>query len=129
MKFLRTIILLLLCAVLPISGLAASGLTGECPMMQQGMSMSMSMDMDAGMSADMPGCDSMKSSSVDKSHAKAKGMACKLTAQCQFGSLYHPAARAEVSRPAAFASTVAFHYAQILPVRDPNGLWRPPRIS
>lgn len=127
MKFLRTIILLLLCAVLPISGLAASGLAGECPMMQQGMSTSM--DMDAGMSADMPGCDSMKSSSTDKAHAKAKGMACKLTAQCQFGSLYHPAARAEVSRPAAYASTVAFHYAQILPVRDPNGLWRPPRIS
>ncbi|WP_431227948.1 hypothetical protein [Burkholderia contaminans] len=127
MKFLRTLILLLLCAVLPISGLAASGLAGECPMMQQGMSMSM--DTDAGMSADMPGCDSMQSSSADKSHAKAKGTACKLTAQCQFGSLYHPAARAEVSRPAAYASTVAFHYAQILPVRDPNGLWRPPRIS
>ncbi|WP_176051448.1 hypothetical protein [Burkholderia sp. BCC1644] len=125
MKFLRTIILLLLCAVLPISGLAASGLAGECPMMQQGMSM----DMDAGMSADMPGCDSMKSSSTGNAHAKAKGMSCKLTAQCQFGSLYHPAARAEVSRPAAFASTVAFHYAQILPVRDPSGLWRPPRIS
>ncbi|CAB3970387.1 hypothetical protein BCO9919_04285 [Burkholderia cenocepacia] len=131
MKFLRTLILLLLCAVLPISGLAASGLAGECPMMQQGMSMSMSMsmDMDAGMSADTPGCDSMQSSSAGKAHAKAKGTACKLTAQCQFGSLYHPAARAEVSRPAAFASTVAFHYAQILPVRDPNGLWRPPRIS
>ncbi|HIH2747133.1 hypothetical protein L3V59_31295 [Burkholderia aenigmatica] len=127
MKFLRTIILLLLCAVLPISGLAASGLAGECPMMQQGMSMSM--DMDAGMPADMPGCDSMMKSPAGKSHAKAKGMACKLTAQCQFGSLYHPAARAEVSRPAAFASTVAFHYAQLLPVRDPNGLWRPPRIS
>ncbi|HIE5942444.1 TPA: hypothetical protein ACXN34_000491 [Burkholderia cepacia] len=127
MKFLRTVILLLLCAVLPISGLAASGLAGECPMMQQGMSMST--DMDAGMSADMPGCDSMQSSSTGKAHAKAKGLSCKLTAQCQCGSLYHPAARAEVSRPAAFASIVAFHYAQILPVRDPNGLWRPPRIS
>ena len=61
--------------------------------------MSMSMDMDAGMSADTPGCDSMQSSSAGKAHAKAKGTACKLTAQCQFGSLYHPAARAEVSRP------------------------------
>ncbi|NHV26565.1 hypothetical protein [Burkholderia sp. D-99] len=125
MKFLRTIILLLLCAVLPISGLAASGLTGECPMMQQGMSM----DMDAGMSADMPGCDSMKSSSAGTTKAKAKGMACKVTAQCQFGSLYHPAARADISRPAAFASTIVFHYTQSVPVRDPSGLWRPPRIS
>ncbi|WP_423369517.1 hypothetical protein [Burkholderia sp. LMG 32019] len=128
MKFLRTIILLLLCAVLPISGLAASGLTGECPM-QHTMSMEADTGMNMAMSADMSDCDSMKSSSAGTTKAKAKGMACKVTAQCQFGSLYHPASRAEVSRPAAFASTVAFHYAQILPVRDPNGLWRPPRIS
>lgn len=121
MQLLRTFILLLLCAVLPISGLAASGLAGECPMQQ-----TMSMDADANMRADMPGCDSMKPSSGDK--AKAKGMFCKLTAQCQFGSLYHPAAKADVSRPAAIASPVVFHYAQSLPVRDPNGLWRPPRF-
>ena len=70
MKFLRTLILLLLCAVLPISGLAASG--RECPMMQQGMSMSMSMDMDAGMSADTPGCDSMQSSSAGKATRKRR---------------------------------------------------------
>ncbi|KVK86417.1 hypothetical protein WJ47_05845 [Burkholderia ubonensis] len=120
MKLLRTFILVLLCAVLPISGLAASGLTGECPMQQ-----SMSMD-SASVSADMPGCDSMKSSSVDK--AKAKGAFCKVTAQCQFGSLYHPAARVNVSRPAALTSSVVFHYAQTVPVRDPNGLWRPPRL-
>ncbi|MBY4696555.1 hypothetical protein K6W21_21030 [Burkholderia latens] len=120
MKLLRTFILVLLCAVLPISGLAASGLTGECPMQQ-----STSTD-SARMSADMPGCDAMKSSSVDK--AKTKGAFCKVTAQCQFGSLYHPAARAEVSRPTALASSVVFHYAQTVPVRDPNGLWRPPRL-
>lgn len=126
MKWLRTFILLLLCAVLPISGLAASGLTGECPMQH-----TMSMEADAGtsMSADMSDCDSMKASPTDTTKAKAKGMACKVTAQCQFGSLYHPAARADVSRPAAFASTIVFHYAQSVPVRDPNGLWRPPRIS
>ncbi|RQS71519.1 hypothetical protein DID96_12325 [Burkholderia sp. Bp8963] len=121
MKLLRTIILLLLCAVLPISGLAASGLTGECPMQQ-----AMSMDTDSNMSADMPGCDSMKSQSVDK--AKAKGMFCKVTAQCQFGSLYHPAARADISRPAALVRPVVFHYGESLSVRDPNGLWRPPRL-
>ncbi|AOI77020.1 MULTISPECIES: hypothetical protein [unclassified Burkholderia] len=129
MKWLRTFILLLLCAVLPISGLAASGLTGECPMQH-------TMPMEAGtgtmnmaMSADMSDCDSMQSSSADRAKAKAKGMACKVTAQCQFGSLYHPAARSGISRPAAFTSTIVFHYTQSIPVRDPNGLWRPPRIS
>ncbi|WP_269502698.1 hypothetical protein [Burkholderia sp. IMCC1007] len=121
MKLLRTVFLMLLCAMLPLSGLAASGLTGECPMLQ-----SMSMDSDAVMSADMPGCESMKPSSLDKS--KAKGVFCKLTAQCQFGSLYHPAAKAEVIRPAAFASPIEFHYTASLPARDPNGLWRPPRL-
>ncbi|WP_272544879.1 hypothetical protein PPH94_019490 [Burkholderia cepacia] len=121
MKLLRTFILLLLCAMLPISGLAASGLTGECPMQQ-----SMTMDSDSGMSADMPGCDSMRSSSPGK--GTAKGMFCKVTAQCQFGSLYHPTARADVSRPAALTQPIVFHYADSVPVRDPNGLWRPPRL-
>ncbi|MBK1824857.1 hypothetical protein [Burkholderia orbicola] len=124
MKLLRTFILLLLCAVLPITGLAASGLTGECPMQH-----TMSMDADMGMSAEMSDCDSMQPPSADHAKAKAKGMACKVTAQCQFGSLYHPAVRADVNRPAAFASTIVFHYTQSVPARDPNGLWRPPRIS
>ena len=126
MKLLRTFILLLLCAVLPISGLAASGLTGECPMQH-----TMSMEADTGMkmSADMSDCDSMKSPAASNAKAKAKAMACKVTAQCQFGSLYHPAARVDVTRPAAFASTIVFHYTQSVPVRDPSGLWRPPRIS
>lgn len=126
MRLLRTFILLLLCAVLPISGLAASGLTGECPMQH---TMSMEADTGMSMSADMSDCDSMKSPSADHTKTKAKGMACKITAQCQFGSLYHPAARADVSRPAAFASTIVFHYTHSVPVRDPSGLWRPPRIS
>lgn len=128
MKLLRTFILLLLCAVLPISGLAASGLTGECPM-QHTMSMEADTGMNMAMSADMSDCDSMKSPSAGATKAKAKGIACKVTAQCQFGSLYHPAARADISRPAAFASTIVFHYTQSVPARDPSGLWRPPRIS
>lgn len=123
MKLLRTFILSLLCVVLPISGLAASGLTGECP-----MQLTMSMDADAGMSGNMPGCESMKSSSAGGAKAKAKGVFCKVTAQCQFGSLYHPAAKTDISRPAAFGTPVIFHYIQSLPVRDPNGLWRPPRL-
>ncbi|WP_090869482.1 hypothetical protein [Paraburkholderia diazotrophica] len=116
MKLLRTLFILLLCAVLPISGLAASGMAGECPMQQ-------SMSMDDGMSAVMPGCDSMKSSSADK----AKSSFCKVTAQCQFGSLYHPAVTATVSHPTSVGSRVVFHYAQSLTVREPGGLWRPPR--
>ena len=121
MKLLRTFILLLLCAMLPISGMAASGLTGDCPMQQ-----TMSMNTDSSMSADMPGCDLMKSASAG--HAKMKGVFCKVTAQCQFGSLYHPTVQVSVSRPAALVSPVIFHYADSLPSRDPNGLWRPPRL-
>ena len=121
MNLLRTVILLLLCAMLPISGLAASGLAGECPMQQ-----SVSMDADSGMSADVPGCDSMKPSPVGKT--KAKGAYCKVTTQCEFGSLYHPAVRSNVSRPASLVHPVLFHYAESLQVRDPNGLWRPPRL-
>ncbi|MFL9858855.1 hypothetical protein PQR72_24505 [Paraburkholderia madseniana] len=118
MKFLRTLLLLLLCAALPISGLAASGLTGECP-----MQMSMGYDDSSAMSSDMPGCETMKSSQP----GKAKGLFCKVTAQCQLGSLYHPVSRTEVSRPAGLSSPVVFHYAQSLSVREPGGFWRPPR--
>ncbi|WP_343726362.1 hypothetical protein [Burkholderia seminalis] len=128
MKLVRTFILLLLCAVLPLTGLAASGLTGECPM-QHTMSTEPDTGMNLAMSAGMSGCDSMQPSSADHAKAKAKGAACKVTAECQFGSLYHPVARVDVSRPAAFASTIVFHYTQSVPARDPNGLWRPPRIN
>ncbi|MFM0371980.1 hypothetical protein [Paraburkholderia aspalathi] len=119
MKFLRTLLLLLLCAALPISGLAASGLTGECP-----MQMSMNADESDGMSADMPGCESMQSSSQPE---KAKGFFCKVMAQCQIGSLYHPVSPTGITRPAGLSSTVVFHYAQSLPVPEPTGPWRPPR--
>ncbi|RKE37388.1 hypothetical protein B0G76_3637 [Paraburkholderia sp. BL23I1N1] len=118
MKFLRTLLLLLLCAALPVSGLAASGLTGECP-----MQMSMNADEGDSMSADMPGCESKPSSQT----GKAKSFFCKVTAQCQLGSLYHPVSPAGITRPAGLSSTVAFHYSQSLPVREPTGLWRPPR--
>ncbi|MFP4896042.1 hypothetical protein [Paraburkholderia sp. EG304] len=116
MQIFRTLFILLLCAVLPISGLAASGMAGECPMQQ-------TMAMDDGMSAAMPGCNSMKSTSPDK----AKGGFCKVTAQCQFGSLYYPVATATISHPTWLESRVVFHYAQSLTVREPGGLWRPPR--
>lgn len=97
--------------------------------MQQTMSMDTHVDthvdMPVDMSADMSGCDLMKSPSAD--HAKLKGVSCKVTAQCQFGSLYHPAVQVSVSRPAVLIMPVISHYADSLPVRDPNGLLRPPR--
>jgi hypothetical protein len=118
MKFLRTLLLVLLCAALPISGLAASGLTGECP-----MQMSMGSDDGSPMSSEMPGCETMKSSPA----GKAKGFFCKATAQCQFGSLYHPVSSPVAVRPAGSFVPVSFHYAQALSIRELDGLWRPPQ--
>lgn len=119
MKIIRTFFLLLLCAMLPLSGLAASGLTGQCPMQS-------TMSGDAAANAHgMPGCDSMKPAST--AHGKSGGTLCKMTAQCQAGSLYHPVSLPVLSRPAGRASPVRFHYAHACPARGPDGLWRPPR--
>jgi hypothetical protein len=121
MKFIRTLFVLLLCAMLPITGLAASGLTGECPMQQ-----SVAAQDDSGMSDAMPGCDSMKPSPGGKA---SKTGFCKMTAQCGFGSLYYPGSNASVHRHAAPASShVVFHYSQSLSIRAPDGRWRPPRF-
>jgi hypothetical protein len=119
MKFFRTLLLLMLCVMLPISGLAASGTIGECPMQS-----SVAMPGSAAMSAAMPGCDSMK----PPAEGKAKAGFCKMTAQCQFGSLYYPGVSAAMVRPAAPVDRVVlFHYSQSLSIRAPDGLWRPPR--
>ncbi|CAB3751186.1 hypothetical protein [Paraburkholderia humisilvae] len=118
MKLLRTLLLLLLCVMLPITGLAASGLAGECPMQQ-----SVAMQDDGSRSAVMPGCDSTKPAA----NGKAKAGFCKMSAQCQFGSLYYSGTLADVSRPAAPYHRVVFHYSQSLSIRAPDGLWRPPR--
>ncbi|MFL9875953.1 hypothetical protein [Paraburkholderia megapolitana] len=119
MKFLRTLLVLLLCAVLPLSGLAASGTIGACP-----MESTMSTDT-AAMSSDMPGCDSM--SPATSEHDKSKVSLCKVSAQCQMGSLYHPVSSPTVTRPAGSFVPVSFHYTQSLSIREPDGLWRPPQ--
>jgi len=119
MKFLRTMLLLLLCAMLPISGLAASGATGECPM-QEVMS-----DDSGAMAADMPGCEMMTATSSE--HGKSKSSLCKVTAQCQIGSLYHPVSSPSVVRPAGSFIPLSFHYAESFSFRAPDGLWRPPQ--
>ncbi len=87
------------------------------------MPMSMNAGDDNAMSSDMHNCETTQSSQSDK----AKGFLCKLTTQCQIGSLYHPVAPTSVSRPAGLSSPVVFHYAQSLSIRTPAGLWRPPR--
>lgn len=118
MKFLRTILILMLCAMLPLSGLAATGMAGECPMQQ-----SMPVHDDSSVSVEMPGCDMMKSSSA----SKAKGGFCKATAQCQFASIYYPPAQASVSHPMAVTNQIVFHYAESFAGHVPDGLWRPPQ--
>ncbi len=79
----------------------------------------------AAMPADMPGCDSMSSTSSEPS--KSKVSLCKVSAQCQMGSLYHPVSSPTVTRPAGPFVPVSFHYAQSLSIRAPDGLWRPPQ--
>lgn len=119
MKFLRTFLVLLLCAMLPLTGLAASGLTGPCPMQTT------TSDDARAMSSGMPGCDGMKSTS-DTRH-KAGVQLCKMTAQCDAGSLYHPVSLPVLSRPAGRVNPLHFHYADAYSSRGPEGLWRPPR--
>jgi hypothetical protein len=119
MKILRTLLVLLLCVMLPLSGLAASGATGPCP-----MESTMTGDT-AAMSADMPSCESMSTTSGE--HGKSKVSLCKVSAQCQMGSLYHPVSSPTVTRPAGSFLPVSFHYAQSLSIRAPDGLWRPPQ--
>lgn len=118
MKVLRTFFVLLLCVMLPLSGLAATGMAGKCPMQP-----SMPVHDHESMSAGMSGCGMMKSST----EGKAKGVFCKAAAQCQFASLYHPPVRPTVMRPLAAGNQVVFHYIASLSVREPGGLWRPPR--
>ncbi|MBS2132235.1 hypothetical protein KEX41_29055 (plasmid) [Burkholderia thailandensis] len=118
MKILRTLLVLLLCAVLPLTGLAASGSAGQCP-----MQMVMADDMGSTMQGSMAGCDTTKR----VSDGKMKGSPCKVSAQCQLGNLYHPVSSPVVLRPAGQYSPVVFHYVQSLPVREPDGPWRPPR--
>ncbi len=119
MKILRILFVLLLCAVLPLSGLAASGVTGPCPM-QTGMDAA-----SHASAADMTACESMMSTSGG--HGKSKGFLCKMTAQCQIGSLYYPVSAPTLVRPAGRFFSVTFHYEESFSIRAPDGLWRPPR--
>ncbi|WP_433706165.1 hypothetical protein [Paraburkholderia sacchari] len=109
--------------MLPVSGLAASGLTGWCPA-QDSMSAAASMQ-----SQSMPGCESMKSGSTERGKSGKSGgtLFCKMTVRCLAGSLYHPVSLPVLMRPAARVSPLRFHYAQACPAGGPDGPWRPPR--
>jgi hypothetical protein len=119
MNLLRTFLVLLLCAMLPLSGLAATGLTGACPM-QPAIA-----DSSHAMPVGMSGCDSMSPSSGEQD--KTKVSLCKVTAQCQMGSLYHPVSAPSIVRPAGLFFSPSFQYAASLSIREPDGPWRPPR--
>lgn len=117
-KWFRCLLVLLLCAMLPLSGLAASGLAGDCPMQMT----SMSGDPHGEMAASMDHCDGMST----PSGSKVKGPFCKIAAQCNLGSLYHPSATPEVARAASVERKTDFTYTDSLRSRAPDGLWRPP---
>lgn len=119
MRLLRALFVLLLCMVLPITGLAASGLVGPC-LTQMGMQDAHD---DAQMNT-MPECETMKSS---QDSSKSKSPLCKLSVQCQLGSLYHPTPNVDLAHPAGLAISVVFFYVHPLIVREPGGFWRPPR--
>ncbi|MBI0329169.1 hypothetical protein [Burkholderia plantarii] len=118
MRWLRTLLVLLLCTVLPLSGLAASGFAGACPMQSALQSISLA-------KPGMYDADGMPAAHGGKH--KAGGKSCRMCAQCQFGSLHQPPVHADVSRRAVHGVPVRFHYANTFRTRDPNGLWRPPR--
>lgn len=139
MKLLRLALVLLLCAVLPLSGLAASGMAGDCPLQMSATSddatdmtaMAMgamakdasgAVNLAAAPSTAMDHCEGM----TMPSGGKLKGPFCKVAAQCNLGSLYHPAMTPDVARPVSIARKTGFHYTNALRLRAPDGLWRPP---
>lgn len=102
-----------------MTGLAATGLSGPCPMQKSMLEVH-----EIAQMVGMPDCDTMESS-PDSSLTDSP--TCKTSVHCQLGSLYHPAPHADVARPAERLTPVACFYVHPLIVSDPNGLWRPPR--
>ncbi|AKC70520.1 hypothetical protein [Pandoraea oxalativorans] len=136
MKLLRLVLVLLLCAVLPLSGLAASGMAGACPMQMTAASDEATVMITAVVTTAAPAnvavspptemamdhCDGMSM----PAEGKPGGPFCKVTAQCNLGSLYHPTLTPDVARPVSITRKTGFHYANALRLRAPDGLWRPP---
>ncbi|AJK49961.1 putative lipoprotein [Burkholderia plantarii] len=130
MRWLRTLLVLLLCTVLPLSGLAASGFAGACPMRSAVPSISLAepgMHEADGMRAGASIANPSAMPPARGGKHEAGGKPCRICAQCQSGSLHQPPVHAGVSRRAVHGVPVRFHYTDFLRTRDPNGLWRPPR--
>ena len=119
MKILRTLFVLWLCAVLPLTGLAASGSAGQCPMQ------SMTHDSGSMMSTAMSDCESM--ATLAGQDSKSKDSPCKMSVQCQIGCMSIPVSAPAVARSAGVYRPMFFHFSQSLFVREPDGLWKPPR--
>ena len=100
MNFLRRLFVVLLCLMLPLTGMAASGLAGAYAMP---MPAAMADGPDCAPMADMPDCATMaQASSQAPSYPDSHGhSACKMTTQCQLGSLYTP-----TPAPAAYLSLI-----------------------
>lgn len=87
-----------------------------------------SMTADSGntLSQAMPGCESMATSLSQDN--KSKDSLCKMTVQCQMGCMTIPvSAPGGIARTAGAYRPMFFHYTQSLFVREPDGLWKPPR--
>jgi hypothetical protein len=123
MKLIRLLLLFVLSLTLPVSGLAATGTTGECLMVSSAM-MEMT-DASPALSAPMPKMEHC--SRQQDASGKAKGrMECKFGAECKVGGVYHPAVPPSVSTPLPLAQTVLVPAAQLPISRTLNGVWRPP---
>jgi hypothetical protein len=120
MKLVRLFLLFVLSLSLPLVGLAATGTTGGCLMMDGAM-----MGNGVAMSTPMPqmaNCAQQQDAS-----SKTKGqMDCKAGAECKIGGVYHPAVVPSLSTPKPLAQAVPLPADQVLISRSPNGVWRPP---
>ncbi|MCW3478192.1 hypothetical protein OL229_01270 [Neisseriaceae bacterium JH1-16] len=120
MRLVRLFLLFVLSLSLPLVGLAATGTTGGCLMMDSSMTSN-----GPALSAPMPkmeGCTQQQDAS-----GKTKGqMDCKIGAECKVGGVYHPAAVPSLSTPQPFSQTVLMSADQVVISHSPNGVWRPP---
>ena len=116
MKIIRVVMLLWLSLMLPVSGLASSGLTGQCPMQDDAMSLS----------ASGAECGDMAMHDMNSKNAVQKAP-CNMDAQCHFGGLYHPVSAPEThSSPELSYLTPLYSASPQVGSTDNN--WRPPRV-
>ncbi len=130
MRFLRVLFITLLCAVLPISGMAATGVVMDCPI-PSALQMAMAteaMDNTQAMNDCMQAMDESAPSQAhsERSHI-GKNVHCKLVVQCQVSSQYIPIPSSGVDTPIAQSRKLVFHYARSLSATALNDLWRPPQ--